>query len=344
MASGLSSFGSPATQIGTIPPVGAAPQRHDRLRLGPMTPEDAAREHALGGVYAFGAYLLWGFLPLYFLVLAPSGAWEVVAWRILLSLAFCAVLLTITRTWAKLRAILRDRRLVVWTIVAGALIYANWQVFLIGVLTGHVIETSLGYFINPIVTVLLGVLVLHERLRTTQWVAIGISVLAVIVIVVGYGSFPWIALVLAASFGLYGLVKKRIGPSVDAVSGLTLESLWLTPLAITQLIVVALTTGVTLGQAGAGHAVLLLLAGAVTATPLLLFASAARRTTLTVIGLLQFIAPIMQFLIGAVLLGEPMPTERWIGFGLVWVALIVLTFDSVRHARRAATASAPELV
>lgn len=309
-----------------------------------MTPEDAAREHTLGGVYAFGAYLLWGFLPLYFLTLAPTGAWEIVAWRILLSLAFCAVLLTITRTWAKLRAILRNRRLVVWTIVAGALIYVNWQVFLIGILTGHVIETSLGYFINPIVTVLLGVLVLHERLRPTQWVAIGISALAVLVIVVGYGSFPWIALTLAASFGLYGLVKKQIGPSVDAVSGLTLESLWLAPLAVVQLILVATTTGVTLGQAGVAHTVLLLLAGAVTATPLLLFASAARRTTLTVIGLLQFIAPIMQFLTGVLIMNEPMPTERWIGFALVWVALIVLTIDSVRHARRTAAASAPELV
>ena len=309
-----------------------------------MTPEDAAREHTLGGVYAFGAYLLWGFLPLYFLTLAPTGAWEIVAWRILLSLAFCAVLLTITRTWAKLRAILRNRRLVVWTIVAGALIYVNWQVFLIGILTGHVIETSLGYFINPIVTVLLGVLVLHERLRPTQWVAIGLSALAVLVIVVGYGSFPWIALTLAASFGLYGLVKKQIGPSVDAVSGLTLESLWLAPLAVVQLILVATTTGVTLGQAGVAHTVLLLLAGAVTATPLLLFASAARRTTLTVIGLLQFIAPIMQFLTGVLIMNEPMPTERWIGFALVWVALIVLTIDSVRHARRTAAASAPELV
>lgn len=309
-----------------------------------MTPEEATRERTLGGVYALGAYLLWGFLPLYFLTLAPTGAWEVVAWRILLSLAFCAVLLTITRTWAKLRAILRNRRLVVWTIVAGALIYVNWQVFLIGILTGHVIETSLGYFINPIVTVLLGVLVLHERLRATQWVAIGLSGLAVVVIVVGYGSFPWIALTLAASFGLYGLVKKQIGPSVDAVSGLTLESLWLTPLAIVQLVVVIATTGVTLGQAGAGHTALLLLAGVVTATPLLLFAAAARRTTLTVIGLLQFVAPIMQFLTGVLIMNEPMPTERWIGFGIVWVALIVLMVDSVQHARRTAAASPPELV
>ena len=136
-----------------------------------MTPETAAQER-LGGIYAFGAYFLWGFMPLYFILLAPIGPWEVVVWRILFSLVFCAILLTVTRTWPKLLAILRDRRLVFWTIIAGLLIYVNWQVFLIGILTGHVIEGSLGYFINPIVTVLLGVLVLHERLRPAQWAAI----------------------------------------------------------------------------------------------------------------------------------------------------------------------------
>lgn len=287
-----------------------------------------------GGVLAFIAYFLWGFMPLYFLTLTPTGPWEVVSWRIILSLAFCAVLLTVTRTWAKLWAILRTPRLVLWTIVAGLLIYVNWQVFLISTLTGHVIEGSLGYFINPIVTVLLGVLVLGERLRIAQWVAIGISVLAVIVIVVGYGDFPWIALTLAASFGAYGLVKKQIGPSVDAISGLTLESLWLLPVAVVQLIVVAATTGLTMGQAGPGHAALLLLAGAVTATPLLFFAAGARRAPLTVIGLLQFVAPILQFITGAWIMGEPMPLERWIGFGLVWLALVVLMADTLRHARR----------
>lgn len=299
-----------------------------------MTPEESAREETLGGVYAFCAYFLWGFMPLFFLVLTPTGPWEIVAWRILLSLGFCAILLTVTRTWAKLFAILRNRRLVFWTIVAGLLIYVNWQVFLIGTLTGHVIEGSLGYFINPIVTVLLGVLVLKERLRIAQWVAIGISVLAVIVIIVGYGAFPWIALTLAASFGTYGLVKKQIGPSVDAVSGLTLESLWLAPVAVVQLIVVAATAGLTMGQVSGWHTVLLLLAGAVTATPLLFFAAGARRAPLTVIGLLQFVAPILQFITGAWIMQEPMPLERWIGFGLVWLALVVLMVDSLRSARR----------
>lgn len=304
-----------------------------------MTPETAAQER-LGGIYAFGAYFLWGFMPLYFILLAPIGPWEVVIWRILFSLVFCAILLTVTRTWPKLLAILRDRRLVFWTIIAGLLIYVNWQVFLIGILTGHVIEGSLGYFINPIVTVLLGVLVLHERLRPAQWAAIAIAVVAVVVIIVAYGTFPWIALTLAASFGAYGLVKKQIGPKVDAISGLTLESLWLTPIALVQLIVVANTTGLVFGTQGAGHTVLVTLAGVITAVPLLLFAAGARRAPLVVIGLLQFVAPIMQFLTGWWMLGEPMPLERWIGFGLVWVALIVLMVDSIASARGSRRASA----
>nr|WP_318152875.1 EamA family transporter RarD [Microbacterium helvum] len=304
------------------------------IALPPTAVVEPGRERTLGTIYGLTAYLLWGFLPLYFLLLAPTGPFELVAWRIVLSLVFCALLLTVTRTWGRLAAIMRQRRLLWLTALAGVLIYVNWQVFILGALSGHVIETSLGYFINPIVTVMLGVLVLHERLRATQWVAIGIAVAAVVVIIVGYGAFPWIALTLAASFGLYGLVKKQVGPSVDAVSGLTLETMWLTPIAAIVLVVVASTQGLTMGAYGWQHTVLLSLTGVITAVPLLLFAAGARRVSLTTIGLLQFAAPILQFLIGWLVLGEPMPLERWVGFGLVWVALIVLTVDSVLHARR----------
>jgi chloramphenicol-sensitive protein RarD len=300
---------------------------------------DPVRERTLGGVYALAAYLLWGFLPLYFLALAPIGPFELVAWRVLLSLVFCALLLTITRGWSALGRIMRQPRLLGLTALAGVLIYANWQIFVLGTLTGHVIETSLGYFINPIVTVLLGVIVLRERLRVTQWVAIGIAAVAVGVIVVGYGAFPWIALSLALSFGVYGLVKKTIGPSVDAVSGLTLETMWLTPVAAVALIVVSALGGISAFSQGAWHIVLILLTGVVTATPLLFFAAGARRVPLSVMGLLQFLTPIMQFVTGAWLLGEPMSTERWIGFSLVWLALIVLTVDSLVFARRSRSAS-----
>jgi chloramphenicol-sensitive protein RarD len=183
------------------------------------------------------------------------------------------------------------------------------------------------------------VLVLRERLRPTQWVAIGIAAAAVLVIVIGYRAFPWIALTLAASFGVYGLVKKKVGPSVDAVSGLTLETLWLTPIAVVVLVIVGATEGLSMGTEGWEHTVLLSLTGVITAVPLLLFAAGARRVSLTTIGLLQFVAPILQFLVGWLLLGEPMPLERWIGFGLVWVALVVLTVDSLIHARRTRVAA-----
>ncbi|MDU0344631.1 EamA family transporter RarD [Microbacterium sp. KSW2-29] len=301
-----------------------------------MTPAPSAPTggSTRGALYALGAYLLWGVLPIYFLQLKPTGPFEVVAWRIVLAFVFCLLLLTVLRAWRPFLAIVRQPRLMVLTAVAGVLIYVNWQTYLFGALTGHVIETSLGYFINPIVTVLLGVVVLRERLRVLPWIAVGVAVAAVVVIVVGYGAFPWIALTLAFSFGFYGLVKKQIGPAVDAVSGLTLESMWLLPVAVIQLIFVANLTGITLGTAGTLHTVLLLLAGAITAVPLLLFASGARRVPLTVIGLLQFVAPIIQFAIGVWVLHEPMTTERWVGFALVWVALVMLSVDSVMAARR----------
>ena len=298
-----------------------------------------------GLAYAVGAYVLWGFLPVYFIALAPAGPLEIVGWRVLLSLAFCALLITATRRWRQFTALVRDRRVVLTMGLAGVLIFVNWQTYVFATLTNQVVEAALGYFINPIVTVFLGVLVLRERLNVTQWVAVGISIVAVVVLAVGYGQLPWIALVLAFSFGLYGLIKKRVGPRVDAVSGLTLETAWLTPLAIAQLVFVAMTTGLTMGTVSPWHTALLLLAGAVTAVPLLLFAAASRRLPLIYMGFIQYFAPFIQFLVGVVVLREPMPFERWIGFGLVWVALIVLTFDlvrGVRTSRRAAAAPIEE--
>ncbi|GAA3763958.1 EamA family transporter RarD [Microbacterium kribbense] len=304
-----------------------------------MTQQDAggprARPAVVGGAYAFVAYLLWGLFPLYFIALLPSGPWEVVAWRVLLTVVFCVIAISVMRGWSALGRIVRQPRLLGLSALAGVLIFVNWTVYLIATLTGHVIEASLGYFINPIVTVLLGVLVLHERLRRLQWAAIGFAAAAVTVIVIGYGKMPWISLLLAFSFGFYGLVKNRIGPSVDALSGLALETAWLIPVAAGMLIWVSATTGITVGTAGIGHGVLLLMAGVVTAVPLLLFAAATRRAPLSLVGLLQFLNPILQFVIGAAILHEDMPLERWIGFALVWVALIVLTIDSLIAVRRA---------
>lgn len=311
-----------------------------------MSPDPSTREsRTAGAAYAGGAYLLWGILPLYFLLLVPTGPWEVVAWRVLLSFVFCLVLLTITRGWGAFRAIVRQPKLLGWTALAGLLIYVNWQVFLIGTLSDRIVETSLGYFINPITTVLLGVFVLRERIRRLQWAAILIAAVAVAVIVIGYGEFPWIALSLTASFGVYGLIKKKIGPAVDAVSGLTLESFWLIPIAVVQLVIVAQTpAGITMGANGGWHAALLAFAGIVTAVPLLMFAAGTRRVGLTVVGMLQFITPVMQFVIGVAFLHEPMPPERWAGFVIVWIAIGVFVIDLLIAARRGRRIPQPELV
>ncbi|MCU1637033.1 MAG: RarD protein [Cryobacterium sp.] len=296
-------------------------------------PRPERSEHSKGLLYAVTAYGLWGVLPLYFLLLAPTGAFEVVAWRVLFSLVFCAILITVTRGWAALARVSRKPR-TMWTMgLAGVLIYINWQTYVVAALSDHVVEAALGYFINPIVTVFLGVLILHERLRAIQWAAVGISVVAVVVLAVGYGSVPWISLILAFSFGLYGLMKKRVGDHVDAVTGLTLETAWLAPIAVLQLIVVAAVSGLTFGTVSPSHTVGLLAAGVVTAVPLLFFASAARRLPLTYLGLIQFFAPVLQFLVGVFILNEPMPPGRWVGFGLVWVALVILTVDMLVSGR-----------
>jgi chloramphenicol-sensitive protein RarD len=299
------------------------------------------RSAGVGVVLAISAYLLWGFLPLFFLLLAPANALEIVAWRVLFSLVFCAILLAVTRSWRRLGGLLLDRRVTLTLLVAGILILVNWLVYVFATLQHEVVQASLGYFTNPIVTVLLGIFVLRERLRPMQWVSIGISAVAVLVIAVNYGGFPWIALALAFSFGLYGLIKKRVGDRVDALSGLTIETMWLAPVAIGQLVFVALTTGLTIGNVSTLQTVAMLFAGVVTAVPLLLFAGAARRLPLTTIGLTQYLTPIMQFLIGVLLLHESMPPARLIGFVLVWVALIVLTIDRFWASRRPNVAAAP---
>jgi chloramphenicol-sensitive protein RarD len=292
-----------------------------------------------GLIFAIGSYVLWGFLPVYFLLLAPTGAFEIVAYRILFSLVFCAVLLTVTRGWGRLAALVRQPRILFTMALAGVLIYVNWQVFVLAVTNGHVVEGALGYFINPVFTVLLGVIFLRERLRPAQWVAVGISAVAIVIIAVGYGAFPWIALTLTLSFGLYGFIKKRVGKDVDAVGGLTLETAWLAPVAAVQLILVSMTSGLTLTTGGPGHVVLIVLVGVATGLPLLLFAAAAARLPLIAIGLTQYLTPVLQFILGVAFLGEAMSTTRWVGFVLVWVALLVLAVDLVRAARAQRRAS-----
>ena len=286
-----------------------------------------------GIIFAAVSYVLWGFLPVLFFALKPTGAIEIVSWRILLSLAFCALLLTVTRGWKRLAAILRDRTAMITLAAAAAFILVNWLVYVFASVSGHVVEASLGYFTNPIVTVLLGVILLRERLRPLQWVAIAVSAIAVFVLAVGYGAFPWVAITLAVSFGLYGLTKKRVGPRADAISGLALETAILSPLAIIALIVIGSTAGLTMGSLSTLHTALLLSVGIATAIPLILFAAAARRLPLVSMGLVQYVSPLLQLLVGVYLLHEDMPPQRWLGFGIVWLALAILTADMLIHGR-----------
>ncbi|PZE87279.1 EamA family transporter RarD [Curtobacterium sp. MCBD17_032] len=305
----------------------------------PSPARPARSEASVGVVQALVAYGLWGLMPLLFAAMAPAGAFEIVSWRIVFGLVFCAVAILATRSWLRTRSLLVQPRVMGVMGVAAGLILVNWTVYVLATTTGHTVEAALGYFINPLVTIALGVLVLRERLRPLQWTAVGISVLAVVVIAVGYGRMPWISLALAFSFGMYGLVKKRVGGTVDALSGLTIETVWLLPLAVGTLVVLGVTGiggGVTFTSEGWLHALVTVLTGPATAVPLLLFASSARRVSLSTLGLTQYLAPVMQLLVGVLVQHEPMSASRWVGFGIVWAALVLLTVDSSTAARRGA--------
>jgi chloramphenicol-sensitive protein RarD len=288
----------------------------------------ATRKGLLAGV---GAYLLWGVFPLYWRLLEPSGSVEILAHRIAWSLVFLAAVLGVTSGFGWIRRVGRRRTLLLG--LAAVLITINWGVFIYGVNSEHVVETSLGYFINPLVTVALAVTVLGERLRPQQRTGVLIALVAVLVLTIDYGRPPWIALTLACSFALYGLVKKRVG--MDGTQSLTIETMFLVVPAVGYLILLGSDGSGTFTSEGAGHATLLIAGGVATAVPLMLFGAAAIRLPLTTIGLLQYLAPTMQFLIGVLLFHEPMPLSRLAGFVLVWIALAVFTVDAVRNARDA---------
>ncbi len=286
---------------------------------------------ALGGA----AYLLWGVFPLYFPLLDPSGPVEIIAHRILWSLVFCLAALAATRSLGTLRDVVRQRRTLASLAAAGLLVATNWLVYVYGVMSGHTVDAALGYYINPLVTVLLAVVVLGERLRPAQWAALGTAGAAVVVITAGVGRFPWVAVTLAVTFALYGLAKNRTGRTVGALTGLTIETATTTPLALAYVTWASAQGTLSMGAHGGWHTAGLLALGPITAVPLLLFGGAARRLPLSVIGILQYLTPTMQFLIAVLIFEEDMPAARWWGFALVWVALVLLTADGVRAGRRA---------
>ena len=311
-----------------------------RQTVAPVTTPSTAPtgEVGRGTLLGFAAYGIWGLFPLYFDALRPAGPWEILANRILWTLLFCVVVLLVVRDFAWVRPLLRRPKLLAGTAVAAVLIAVNWVVYVAAVTSGNTSEAALGYFLNPLVTVALGVVVLRERLRVLQWVAVGIGVAAGVYLGVSGGRVPWVALTLAVSFALYGLTKKKVGVSLDAVHGLTVETVVLAPVAVVLLLVVGSRGDLQFGHHGAWHTSLLVLSGVVTALPLLCFAAAARRIPLVTVGLIQFVTPVMQLLCAVLLLHEHMPAERWIGFAIVWVALLVLTVDSLVSMRGARAA------
>jgi chloramphenicol-sensitive protein RarD len=281
-------------------------------------------ESRRGNLYGLGAYLIWGLFPLYWPLLEPGGALEVLAHRVVWSLVAVGAVLVLSRGgWRRLP---RTRRELALLAAAAVLIGINWGLYIWGVNHHHVVDTALGYFVNPLVTVGLSVVVLSERLRRLQWVAVGIAATGVVVLTVQAGRPPWIALGLAFSFGTYGLIKKVVG--VDPAAGLAVEAAVLTPVAAGYLIWLGLAGQSTFASHGVGHPLLLVSAGPVTAVPLLLFAGAAGRIPLSRIGIMQYLTPSIQFLIGVLVRHEPLPAARLVGFALVWVALAVFAADS----------------
>jgi chloramphenicol-sensitive protein RarD len=291
-------------------------------------PAGTHRSESAGTAAAVAAYALWGLAPLYWPLVERADPLEVLAHRVIWTLAFVASLLWLVRGWGAVAAALAVRRTRRLLALAAVLVSANWGVFIWAVTNGFVLEASLGYFINPLISVLLGVVVLRERLRPPQWLAVAIGAAGVVVISAGVGRLPWVALALAGSFGLYGLVKKWAG--VDALPSLAVETAFAAPVALGYLLIAASAGTSTFSAFGAGHALLLAGAGAITAVPLLLFGVAAVRIPLSTLGILQYIGPAVQFVLGLAVFGEAMSTARWVGFALVWVALAVFSADLLR--------------
>ena len=295
-------------------------------------PRDELRR---GMVYGLLAYGWWGTMPIYFRALEPAGPLEILAHRILWSSIFCLIFLAWRRDFAWVKRFLATPGKVVTIVIAAHLLAANWGSYIYAVSTGNVLEASLGYFINPLMTVLVGVMVLGERLTPLQWMSITLGAIAVLVITIDYGNLPWISLTLAATFTIYGFIKKTVRAGINPMQTMTIESVVLLPFAALVLVWLrSSSTELTFLNQGWQHSVLLMVIGIVSLAPLIWFGASAERLPLTTLGLLQFLSPIGQFVIGVFVFREDVSNARWIGFGLVWVALVILTLDSLRSARR----------
>ncbi|MFJ9632046.1 EamA family transporter RarD [Streptomyces sp. NPDC101175] len=307
-----------------------------------MSGRPKGEQHRTGLLNGFAAYGMWGLVPLFWPLLKPAGAAEILAHRMVWSLAFVVAALLVVRRWAWIGELLRQPGKLGLITIAAGFITVNWGVYIWAVNSGHVVEASLGYFINPLVTIAMGVLLLKERLRPAQWAAVGVGLAAVIVLTVGYGQPPWISLCLAFSFATYGLVKKKV--NLGGIESLAAETAIQFLPALGYLLWLSAHGEATFAQEGAGHAALLASTGIVTALPLVCFGAAAIRVPLSTLGLLQYLAPVFQFLLGILYFHESMPPARWAGFTLVWLALVLLTTDAWRTARRGKVAAAAAAV
>lgn len=273
-----------------------------------------------GVLYAIAAYTMWGFFPLYFKAIQQVTPLQILSHRVVWSFVFLAVVVSIKRDWSQLRASATPKVLLTY-LIAAVLLGINWYMYIYGVNSGFIVEASLGYFINPLVNVLLGTVFLRERLKPIHWLPIGLATVGVLYLTISYGRLPWIALTLAFSFGLYGLVKK-LAP-LNALHGLSLETIILFVPAFVYLFAMERSGTGAFGHLGLGMDLLVALSGVLTALPLLFFASAAHKISLTTLGLIQYVAPTIQFLIGVVVYHEPFTQARVIGFTIIWIALIL---------------------
>lgn len=287
-------------------------------------------EKSLGLIFGLSAYILWGLFPLYWPLLKPASAYEIVAHRAVWTLVFCLIVLAFHQKLRHTIAQLRKPRILFGLLATSILISINWIVYIWATNAGHVVEASLGYYINPLVIIAFGVLLLKEKMRIGQWIAVGIATVGVAVLTIDYGRLPWIAIALALSWGSYGVIKKVLG--LGALEGLTIETM-LSFIPYASFLLILQNNGT--GQFGHhwGLSLLLLSAGAITAIPLLLFNGSTTRLPYTVIGLLQYITPTIQFSIGVWIRHEDMPTARWIGFVIIWCALVTLAIDLVKSSR-----------
>ena len=287
-------------------------------------------KNKLGLLFGISAYSLWGAFPLYWPLLEPANPLEIVSHRAVWTLVFCFIVLAATKALKSTLATLKRPMVAVKLFLTSMLISINWLVYIWATNNEHVVEASLGYYINPLIIIGFGVIFLKEKMRPLQWASVAIASIGVLVLTVDYGRLPWIALALAISWGSYGLIKKQLG--LGALEGLAIETLISSVFYLAYLLYIG-----NQGTGQFGHSwgltALLISAGAVTAIPLLLFNGSTNRLPFTTIGLLQYITPTLQFSIGVWVLNEDMPTARWIGFLIIWAALVALAFDLVKSSR-----------